>query len=453
MSRRGRRRRRLNRIARAAIRSMAAWADLPPDLLRDVSGRLHNAADFTRFHAVCTAWRDALPRPPCAPPVFLPWLLTRIPCKGTPTACEGRLILHSAVNFSPERTPRSKYSDEGIFLVRPPGESSPRNWLTSTDGTAAWLLTTDTGAGLHPFTGAFTPLPAYQDEQRRMENPRGSTCCDGTVFLYNIFSSRSPGKLVFRAAVLRPGDTAWTLMKTKLDHLPNITNYGGSGITALYHNGKILVCLGLHWCILTLEDGGATRRLEPMPWIDKGGGCQRKTCYALEFQGELLLVTVLLHVSHTRETPMLSLVVHAWDEDKMQWLRRDGRSLGDGVLFLGSRASYAVDAAQLGLDGGCAYFIFNSNYPFLDVFRYNFMNNEAEAKLVEHLHWAWPAHNTRDAYWLQLPPTIAPIQEIRKRLGLEKPHPRDNFVCERYVGRCLTITACCKACIIAGHFM
>ncbi|KAI4969462.1 hypothetical protein ZWY2020_000376 [Hordeum vulgare] len=300
--------------------------------------------------------------------MFLPWLRMRTPCVGTPTDYGVRLIMQSAVNLSPERTPRSRYnynSYEGILVVRPLEEASPRNWLTSTDGTAAWLLATDTGAGLHPFTGAFTPMPAYQDERRRVENPRGNICCDGTVFLYNIFSGGSTVKLLFRAAILRRGDTAWTVMKTKLDDLPHINKY--DGITAVYHNGKILVCLGLHWCILTLEDDGASRGLEPMPWTDTGGGYWRKTCYALEYQGQLLLVTVLFHVSYTRETPVLLLVVHAWDEDKVQWLTRDGRSMGDGVFFLGSRASFALDAAQLGLDGGCAYLVFGGITN--DVFR------------------------------------------------------------------------------------
>ncbi|XBI41826.1 hypothetical protein VPH35_126232 [Triticum aestivum] len=374
---------------------MAPWADLPPDLLRDVSGRLHNAIDFTRFHAVCTAWRDALPTPPCSLPAFLPFLLTFTACQGSSMACDDRLILHTAVNFSPERMPRSRYCYEGVHIMRPPGESSLRNWLTSTDGTAAWPLTTDTGAGLHdPFTGVFTPLPAYQHERRRMENPGGNICCDGTVFLYNIFSGGSTGKLLFRAAVLRPGDTTWTLMKTKLDHLPHISKY--NGITVVYHNDKILVCLGSYWCILTFEDDGASRRLKPMPWIDRGNRYSTKTCYALEFQGQLLWVTVLVHASYTRERPMLSLC----------------------VLFLDSRASFAVDAAQLGLDSGCAYFIFSSNDG---------------ATLCEHLPSGWPADNTWDVYWLRPQPTIAPIQEIRKRLGLQKRHPRDSFVGERYI--------------------
>jgi hypothetical protein len=38
------------------------WADLPLDLLRDISRRLHATTDYVRFHATCKPWRDTLPR-------------------------------------------------------------------------------------------------------------------------------------------------------------------------------------------------------------------------------------------------------------------------------------------------------------------------------------------------------------------------------------------------------
>jgi hypothetical protein len=34
------------------------WADLPRDLLADISDRLHDIVDFVRFHAICRPWRD-----------------------------------------------------------------------------------------------------------------------------------------------------------------------------------------------------------------------------------------------------------------------------------------------------------------------------------------------------------------------------------------------------------
>lgn len=49
------------------------WADLPRDLLLDILFRLHDAADYVRFHAVSKAWRDPI-LPPLCRPALLPWL-------------------------------------------------------------------------------------------------------------------------------------------------------------------------------------------------------------------------------------------------------------------------------------------------------------------------------------------------------------------------------------------
>ncbi|KAK1632680.1 hypothetical protein QYE76_006995 [Lolium multiflorum] len=45
------------------------------------------------------------------------------------------------------------------------------------------------------------------------------------------------------------------------------------------------------------------------------------------------------------------------EEKNMCWVATDVRSLGDRVLFLGSPTGFAVDAAQLGVADGCAYFV------------------------------------------------------------------------------------------------
>ncbi|CAO2148176.1 unnamed protein product [Urochloa humidicola] len=44
------------------------WADLPLDLLSDISRRLHAATDYASFHTACAPWRDALPPPTAAGP-------------------------------------------------------------------------------------------------------------------------------------------------------------------------------------------------------------------------------------------------------------------------------------------------------------------------------------------------------------------------------------------------
>ena len=158
------------------------WADLPLDLLVDISGRLHDAVDFTCFHALCTAWRDTLPR--SRGPEFLPFLLV-------PSSCNGH-ILHSSVNLFPKTTKRRpsyyRRSCHDILLAKPPGASpASSNWVASANGTATWLLVMmDTGAGLLDLlTGALTMLPAYHDKMWQMESPHSIIYTDGTVFLYN----------------------------------------------------------------------------------------------------------------------------------------------------------------------------------------------------------------------------------------------------------------------------
>ena len=216
------------------------WADLPLDLLVDIPGRLHDAVDFTCFHALCTAWRDTLPR--SRGPEFLPFLLV-------PSSCNGH-ILHSSVNLFPKTTKRRpsyyRRSCHDILLAKPPGASpASSNWVASANGTATWLLVMmDTGAGLLDLlTGALTMLPAYHDKMWQMESPHGIIYTDGTVFLYNF--AQDSGRIAFTPAILRPGDVAWTQVKTMLDYMPSMRT--NSCPVAAYHDGKILMCADLDY--------------------------------------------------------------------------------------------------------------------------------------------------------------------------------------------------------------
>jgi hypothetical protein len=104
----------------------------------------------------------------------------------------------------------------------------------------------------------------------------------------------------------------------------------------------------------------------------------------------------------------LLVTVHVLEETgrdgEICWAARDGRSLGDRILLLGSPASFTMDAAQLGMAGGCAYFI-----SWLGMFSYNLITGEA--KLVELMRPGWGANFT----WLSPQPTIAPIQELKQK--------------------------------------
>jgi hypothetical protein len=161
------------------------WANLSPDLLLDISSRLdEDAADFTRFHAVCTPWRDVLSRATILP-AFSPWLLA---------LCSDR-IMRFTVDFrcvsSFEEAGRGR-GHGNVLLPEPPGTCSTgdgeRNWVASADGTAAWLLIASPEPRLlHLLTGAITPLIAFPEDDEikvPMENARGIVYGDGTVFLY-----------------------------------------------------------------------------------------------------------------------------------------------------------------------------------------------------------------------------------------------------------------------------
>lgn len=105
----------------------------------------------------------------------------------------------------------------------------------------------------------------------------------------------------------------------------------------------------------------------------------------------------------SRPFRQFSVSVYALEESllvpkKIQWVRKDSRSLVDRVLFLGSPISFAVDASLLGGDGGCAYFASTRAEEQSGVFRYSLI--DSETKLVEQLPLGW--HNQK-CTWL-VPP-------------------------------------------------
>ena len=58
---------------------------------------------------------------------------------------------------------------------------------------------------------------------------------------------------------------------------------------------------------------------------------------------------------------MSAVLVHVLEEvsmpKKTRWVRKDGCTLADHMLFLASQNSFAADAFLLGSHEGCAYFI------------------------------------------------------------------------------------------------
>ncbi|KAM0839842.1 hypothetical protein ACQ4PT_060071 [Festuca glaucescens] len=316
------------------------WPDLLPDLLRDISGRLHHAVDFVRFHAVdfvrfhpvCRPWRDSYDAMMTGTTQsFLPWLLAP------------NMKNHDALRLTCVFS-KTSYS-------APPLPARPH-----------WVATADSGhpyASLHnPLTGVTThvpPVPEGKEMWLSYRCPEGVHYRDGTilVYMYNTHTTSyddlddDDDTTKFRAALMRPGDTAWTVVERNLGAL---------------RSGHVLESRGeLLWLSIhepNLQDGCGDNIFD-------------------------LLQTLVLLVYGIQEVP---------GSDKIQWVRKkDGKSLADRIIFLGWPYSFALDASQLGVDGGYAYFVHSGGdaglYQWSAVFRYNLIHNKAE--FVQWLTQGW----------------------------------------------------------------
>lgn len=219
---------------------------------------------------------------------------------------------------------------------------------------------------------------------------------------------------MFTAALLHPGDSKWTLIDRTFDDVKHLE------CIAAYHGGRILVTMGAGSIlqVITPEAAATGDLLVP-------GEYECKDCYVFVSRGKLLWASVRTSYSvsckeGTRNVDALWVLVHKLEEEdaaaqgkKMRWVRKDGCSLADRVLFLGSPNSFAIDASRLGSHGGCAYFVYDNSkgqckaFPpgHCGVFRYNFLN--AKTDFVERLPPGW---DDERCTWLVPQPAIAPIQ-------------------------------------------
>ncbi|KAK1670919.1 hypothetical protein QYE76_059078 [Lolium multiflorum] len=392
------------------------WPDLPPELLHEISSRLHDSTDFVRFHAVCKPWRsthDPTFARKTTSDQFQPWLLA--PNETGDYYLKLRFV----------------FSKKSSYLAPSPIPGTARNWVTRADGTGVCYFTSNSPAGptLHDaLTGtAMASLPAFRDGQWEEDNPNGIIYNDGTVLVYTKHgNSYSEGQTAnVRAALFRPGDKEWTVVKRTMD-----SPYYGEYCVA-YHAGKILVTVerSLWQVVVPLtttttppstagEEFLQVLRPSSLP-LDEDGYFYEYS-HVLESRGELLWASVHISVDYPYcyrrgvrgLTRALSVFVHSLEEAPVRrWVPKKGASLADRVLFLGWPNSFAVDASRLGMTaGGFVYFLYDNDkgtclpHKRRGVFRYNLMNNTT--KFIQWLPKGW---DNEMCTWLIPQPVIAPI--------------------------------------------
>ncbi|CAL4994605.1 unnamed protein product [Urochloa decumbens] len=410
--------------------------DLPSDPLGDISGRLHAAGDYARFHAACKSWRDSLP-PPARRPTLLPWLLSPRDAAAATGHRTARCVLSSS-------TAVTKVHDHG------------RTWvIRAEDGVAYWLVSgEEASVGLvDPFTGSrAATLSPFPDEiaawVSRAYTAAGAIYGDGTILLYafcptslyssggvRVTSNATASNLVtLNVALLCPGTsgaTAWTSVQRKLC----VCSKDMEIFCFAYNNGNIILCYKREFVRIVpgrLTERRTTtfsERWQHWPMRYEPGGDQERfqSGYLVESRGELLLACVEIdnsywkswecHVDIESLVKAPSVSVHVLQDDEAQgiikpprWVKRDGRSfLADRVLFLGRPSSFAVEAARLGMDGGCAYFLDKRRLYQGNVARdrcrllkYSFRNGRSE--FVEELPAEWTC---KAGMWITPQPAIA----------------------------------------------
>ncbi|CAN6374652.1 unnamed protein product [Urochloa humidicola] len=419
--------------------SWPRWHNLPSDLLEDISGRLHAAADYARFHAACKPWRYSLP-PAARRPTFLSWLL--LPRAAAATGHRAaRCVLSSS-------TATTDLHDRD------------RTWvIRAEDGVAYWLVAGEksSGAGLvDPLTGTrAATLPPFPDEivawVSRADAAAGIIYGNGTIVFYALcptalYSSDGP-KVTSNAAasdlrtlnvaLMCPGTcdaAAWTSVQTKLC----LRSKDMEILCVACNNGNIILCHKRSFGRIVPAQPPEQPFSEPLRWQywslhdEPGAGNQERfqsSYYLVEFRGELLLARAEINNTYWKSWDCnvdvisfakgLSVLVYVLLDGAQgvrrapQWVKRDGRSfLADRVLFLGRPSSFAVEAVRLGMDGGCAYFLDKRRLYQGNVVRdrcrllkYSFHDGWSE--FVEELPAQWTC---KAGMWITPQPAIATSQ-------------------------------------------
>ncbi|XP_062205208.1 F-box protein At2g26160-like, partial [Phragmites australis] len=312
------------------------WSTLPGDLVRLVSGRLHDPLDFLRLRAVCRSWRSVA----ASPPPFLPWLLAR---PAYPTT--------AALSFF------SLASGAARSVVAP---SSSHRLL---DPTRSHLLLSDNPHLLlvNPLTGAQLPLPSspFPASSPVIQGylVPGADESPAPVVLY------SAEKLFFHFRHPNPAGGEPT------DSVDGWTEVPVAGLVAenMYHDGKLFVCDD-HGHV-TAFDAATLAVVGAMPPLPPASHPRRDAfkCIAFVPSGDELLCVIryfrrdgrgdLLEDCGGLEVYRLEMEIGRERVDQPlspQWVRM--RTIGNRMLFVGLYQGFSFHAADFaGFKGDCIY--------------------------------------------------------------------------------------------------
>ncbi|KAL6646244.1 hypothetical protein ACP70R_017852 [Stipagrostis hirtigluma subsp. patula] len=363
------------------------WAELPGDALSEIAGRLHDAADFVRFHAVCRPWREA-PPPPRAPS-FHPCLLREAGSSDTPA-----LHLHSPFSRKTRHPPPNwtLAALRGKMLESPDVASGRVLALgCSHHGDRTAML-------INPLTGDATSLPPLphriSPSNNAWQSTNGTACANGVIVLHKRLEELA-------AILLRPGQADW-----KDIDMAAATEMG------LYPHEFARRAATL--CSSGVLPGGARAMAElpPEPEGDR---------YVLESRGELLCIDVQDIQGYLEGepggTPALAVSAYALevndDGRPPQWVKREqGRGIDRMCLFLDwfSRHGFAIDGGEfddLELAGGSAYIVgkkWTGRERMGVVYRYSF--KDGTTAVVDEL----PARFDRASMWYVPRPRISQLR-------------------------------------------
>ncbi|CAL4903782.1 unnamed protein product [Urochloa decumbens] len=381
------------------------WADLPVEARRNICNRLHMASDSVRFHAVCHGWKAALDDGDPPGGRLLPWLLA-------PSSA-------ATVDEAEDQRCRCVFSKA---TYRAPGICFRDRRVAYPDGTAAWLVR------CRKKTFLVNPLTAQRlcrvndwwlDYRHRI------VCNADSALLYDLFGRRNKFKASFiHAAAL--GD-AWFDVSSRLST--------SRCCAAACHKGGYAVCVDLVNCHVLRpspeqEDeyncGSDTTREVRAALPEEPADKVRRCSYLLEYRGELLLASVLRdrraggRLSVSLHELRLGAGLNGIEEPEVRWVSRDQSDsdmslMEQEVFFLGFPNSFAVEAAEFGgeVSGGAAYFVIEDDNsaggqgrarstaaePTCSVYRYGFRDDATT--LVERLPAGW--HDARCMWFLPKP--------------------------------------------------